>query len=215
MDGLGTPWPLADHLPAVFAEDDLAQRFTAGLDEVFAPVLSVLDCLEAYFSPHLAPPDFVTWLGGWVGAELSGDEPELQARGTVAMAARLHRLRGTRRGLAAAIRLAFGVDPEIIESGGAAWSARPLGVIPGEPEPRLEVFLKVPDPGAVDVRRLEDLVAAARPAHVPYRVHVLPLTAPVRRAAATGAATGPDAATGPGAATGPDAATTTDEESGR
>ncbi|MFC4909637.1 phage tail protein [Actinomadura gamaensis] len=181
MDGLETPWPLAAHLPGVFAEDDLAQRFTAGLDEVFAPVLSVLDCLEAYFSPHLAPPDFVTWLGGWVGAELSGDEPDLQARGTVAMAARLHRLRGTRRGLAAAIQLAFGVEPEIIESGGAAWSGRPLGVIPGEPEPRLEVFLKVADPGSVDVRRLEDLVAAARPAHVPYRVRVLPLDAPTPR----------------------------------
>ncbi|MFC5186961.1 phage tail protein [Actinomadura harenae] len=178
IDGLGTPYALGDHLPAVFADDDLAQRFTAGLDEVFAPVLSVLDCLDAYLSPSLAPPDFVTWLGGWVGAELRGDEPEWQARSVVSTAASLHRLRGTRRGLAAAVRLAFGVEPEITESGGASWSPRPLGDFPGSPEPRLEVVLRVKDPSAIDTRRLDDLVAAARPAHMPYQVHVLADTAP-------------------------------------
>ncbi|WP_034486290.1 phage tail protein [Actinomadura oligospora] len=177
VDGLGTPYPLGDHLPAVFAEDDLAQRFTAGLDEVFAPVLSVLDCLDAYLSPSLAPPDFVTWLAGWVGAELRGDEPDHQARDTVATAAGLHRLRGTRRGLAAAVRLAFGVEPEITESGGATWSPRPLGDFPGSRTPHLDVTLRVPDPSAIDAQRLDDLVAAARPAHMPYEVHVLPATA--------------------------------------
>ncbi|MEV5570183.1 phage tail protein [Spirillospora sp. NPDC052269] len=178
VDGLGTPYALGDHLPAVFAEDDLAQRFTAGLDEVFAPILSVLDCLDAYLSPSLAPPDFVTWLGGWVGAELRGDEPEWQARGTVSTAASLHRLRGTRRGLAAAVRLAFGVEAEITESGGASWSARPLGDFPGAPEPHLNVTLRVPDPQAIDTQRLDDLVAAARPAHMPYEVHVVPKDGP-------------------------------------
>lgn len=174
VDGLGTPYALGDHLPSVFAEDDLAQRFTAGLDEVFAPILSVLDCLDSYLAPSLAPPDFARWLGGWVGAELRGDEPDWQARGMVSMAARLHRLRGTRRGLAVAVRLAFGVEPEIIESGGASWSARPLGDFPGAPEPRLEVVLRVHDPSAIDVQRLDDLVAAARPAHMPYQVRVVP-----------------------------------------
>jgi phage tail-like protein len=173
VDGLPSPHPLGPALPAVFAEDDLAQRFVAGLDDLLAPLLSVLDCLEAYFSPELAPIDFVGWLAGWVGAELHGEESERQARGAVAVATALHRLRGTRRGLAQAVQMATGVRPEIVESGGAAWSERPLGVFPGEPEPRLEVFLRVPDPQAVDVRRLDALVAAARPAHVPYVVHVL------------------------------------------
>lgn len=173
VDGLRSPHPLGPRLPSVFAEDDLAQRYVAGLDDLFAPLLSVLDCLEAYFSPELAPADFVGWLAGWVGAELHGDESERQARGAVAAATALHRMRGTRRGLAAAVQLATGVAPEIIESGGAAWSERPLGVFPGEPNPRLEVFLKVRDPSAVDKRRLDALVAAARPAHVPYTVHIL------------------------------------------
>ncbi|RFS83464.1 phage tail protein [Actinomadura spongiicola] len=173
VDGLLSPLPLGPALPSVFAEDDLIQRYVTGLDDLFAPLLSVLDCLEAYFSPDLAPMDFVGWLAGWVGAELHGEESERQARGAVAAATALHRMRGTRRGLAAAVRMGFGVTPEIAESGGAAWSERPRGEFPGDREPRLEVFVRVPDPSTVDVRRLDALVGAVRPAHVPYAVHVV------------------------------------------
>ncbi|GAA4224060.1 phage tail protein [Actinomadura meridiana] len=173
VDGLHSPHPLGPRLPSVFAEDDLIQRYVSGLDDLFAPLMTVLDCLEAYFSPDLAPIDFVGWLADWVGAELHGEETERQARGAVAAATALHRLRGTRRGLATAVRLGFGVTPEIAESGGAAWSERPRGQFPGEREPRLEVVVRVPDPSKVDERRLDALVGAVRPAHVPYAVHVV------------------------------------------
>jgi phage tail-like protein len=197
IDGLGTAHPIGQMLPAVFADDDLAQSFTAGLDEVLAPFLNVLDCQDAYFTPALAPVDFTVWLGGWVGAETEevvarGGGPatatsteqetsrssltasaEERLREAVAVAASLHRLRGTRRGLAAAVRLVFGVEPEISESGGAGWNARPLGQIPGDPRPRLHVQIEIPDPNPLDERRLGDLVAAVRPAHMPYTVQVI------------------------------------------
>ncbi|MFF4400604.1 phage tail protein [Streptomyces sp. NPDC001480] len=172
IDGLGSSAPIGMMLPAVFADDDLAQRFVAGLDEVIAPIHSVLDCLDTYFRPSLAPLDFARWLGVWVGAETDGGEPEPLLRAAVAAAAHLHRIRGTRRGLAEAVRLAFGVEPEISESGGADWSARPLGAVPGEPRPRLHVRLRLPDPTPADRHRLDTLVAAARPAHMPYTVQV-------------------------------------------
>ncbi|QES51464.1 phage tail protein [Streptomyces venezuelae] len=172
IDGLGSSAPLGAMLPAVFAEDDLAQRFVAGLDEVLAPILNVLDCLDSYFTPALAPVDFTRWLAGWVGAETDGTEPEDRLRAAVAAAAYLHRVRGTRRGLAEAIRLTFGVEPEITESGGAGWSARPLGPVPGERRPRLDVTLRLPAPTPADEHRLDSLVAAARPAHMPYTVKV-------------------------------------------
>jgi phage tail-like protein len=164
-------------LPAVFAEDDMAQRFVAGLDDVIAPILSVLDCLDTYFTPSLAPADFTRWLGWWIGAETDGiedDDPrgEARLRAAVAAAAYLHRVRGTRRGLAEAVRLAFGVEPEITESGGAAWTARPRGPVPGERRPRLHVAVALPAPTGADTRRLDALVAAARPAHMPYTVQV-------------------------------------------
>ncbi|MFI5982211.1 phage tail protein [Streptomyces sp. NPDC051555] len=172
VDGLGSSLPLGTMLPAVFADDDLAQRFVAGLDEVLAPVLNVLDCLDSYFDPALTPADFARWLGTWVGAETDGGEPEPRLRAAVAAAVALHRIRGTRRGLAEAVRLAFGAEPEITESGGADWDARPLGAFPGAPRPRLHVRLRLPDPTPADVHRLDSLVAAARPAHMPYAVEV-------------------------------------------
>lgn len=172
LPGLLSPHPLGERLPAVYADDEFGQRFTAGLDGLFAPILTVLDCLPAYFDPLLAPLDFVDWLGRWVGAELDDDEDATLRRAWVAAAGLLHRSRGTPRGLAIAIRLFFGVDPEISESGGAIWSGRPLGPFPGTDRPWLRVRLRVPDPTVIDQERLNSVVAQARPAHIPYTVEV-------------------------------------------
>ena len=172
IDGLGSSAPIGPMLPAVFADDDLAQRFVGGLDDTVAPILNVLDCVDAYFTPSLAPLDFTQYLGAWIGAETDGSEPEDRLRAAVAAAARLHRVRGTLQGLSETVRLAFGVAPEITESGGAAWNARPLGPFPGRPRPQLHVALRLPEPRPVDVHRLDALVAAARPAHMPYTVEV-------------------------------------------
>ncbi|MEV3914508.1 phage tail protein [Streptomyces canus] len=172
IDGLGSSAPIGMMLPAVFADDDLAQRFVGGLDEVVAPLHNVLDCLDTYFRPSLAPLDFTQWLGSWVGAETDGSEPAELLRAAVAAAAYLHRVRGTRRGLSEAVRLAFGVEPQITESGDATWSARPLDRFPGKPRPGLHVHLRLPEPTPADHHRLDTLVAAARPAHMPYTVQV-------------------------------------------
>jgi phage tail-like protein len=172
IDGLGSSAPLSLMLPAVFADDDLAQRFVAGLDEVLAPIHNVLDCLDTYFAPSLAPVDFTRWLGEWVGAETDGVEDTAALRLAVSAASHLHRIRGTRRGLTEVIRLAFGVEPEISESGAASWDARPLGPVPGDRRPHLHVTVRLPAPSAADQHRLERLVAAARPAHMPYSVQV-------------------------------------------
>ncbi|MFE7118792.1 phage tail protein [Streptomyces sp. NPDC057654] len=177
VDGLGTPYPLGDQLPGIYAEDDFALRFVEGLDVVLAPLFNVLDCLEAYFMPALAPDDFIDWLTTWVGAELDGTEPLALRRHAVATAVSLHRVRGTCQGLSDAVRLAFGVTPEITESGGATWSARPLGAFPGTPEAFLKVTLYVPDPAAVDAHRLHAIVSAARPAHLPFTAEVAPAPA--------------------------------------
>lgn len=175
---LASAHPLGDQLPAVYADDDFAQRFVEGLDIVLAPIFNVLDCLESYFTPALAPDDFVDWLTTWVGTELDGTESSATRRHAVATAVALHRVRGTRRGLAEAVHLAFGAYPEITESGGAAWSARPLGPFPGSPRPVLRVTLRVPDPAATDPHRLHAVVAAARPAHLPFTAEVTSLPTP-------------------------------------
>ncbi|MEU6996480.1 phage tail protein [Streptomyces sp. NPDC046465] len=175
---LGSAHPIGEQLPAVFADDDFVLRFVSGLDVVLAPVFTVLDCLDAYFTPSLAPEDFVDWLADWVGTELDGTEALPLRRHAVASAVNLHRVRGTRRGLSAAVELAFGVRPEITESGGATWSSRPLGAFPGTPRPGLHVALRVRDPASVDPHRLRSVVAAARPAHLPFTAEVTATPAP-------------------------------------
>ncbi|HEY5835595.1 phage tail protein [Streptomyces sp.] len=170
VPGLVSRYPLGLQLPGVYAEDDFVQRFAAGLDEVLAPALSTLDNLPAYLDPGLAPADFVALLAAWLGAEPAADGAE---RSAVSGAVRAHAVRGTRAGLADEIRLAFGVVPDITESGGALGSTTPGSPLPGSAVPHLTVRLRVPDPTAFDTRALTALVTRSRPAHLPVTVEVL------------------------------------------
>jgi phage tail-like protein len=172
---LASPDPFGRRLPAVYAADDLAQRLLAACDTVIAPVYATLDNLWAYFDPELAPPDFLEWLAGWVAADGGGDLSPDHRRAAVRQAADLHRRRGTAAGLSDEILADFGVRPEILESGATTWSSTNGGPLPGSAGPWLTVRLRVPDPSAVPVARLRALVDAARPAHVPYTIEVLPL----------------------------------------
>ncbi|MEU5425977.1 phage tail protein [Streptomyces olivoreticuli] len=176
LPGLPTPHPLLHRLPALYLEHDFLQRFLGALDEVLAPVLLTLDNLPAYLHPRTAPDDFVAWLAGWLAVEADAERPEDQRRAVVAEAVTRHRLRGTLKGLAAAVRLETGAEPEIDESGGASWSPAPGGALPGSAVPRVTVRLRVRDPERHDLARLEQLVADEVPAHVAYRVEILPTT---------------------------------------
>ena len=87
-------------LPSMFHEDELVQRWCAGLDDVVAPIPSTLDNFAAYLDPRLAPLDFVEWLAVWVGLELDQTWTVERRRELVASAYAIHDARGTARGLA-------------------------------------------------------------------------------------------------------------------
>ena len=175
VDGLATPHPMGRLLPGLFQDDDLVQRFVGGLDEVLAPVVGVLDSGDAYVDPWLTPPDFLAWLAQWVGVELDRSWPEERQRAYVAQAADLYAWRGTAHGLARLVEVTTGVRPEIRETGGCGWtgSPAPAGSLPGSVAPALVVRLRAPA-GTIDADRLDRLVAAAKPAHVPHRIELLP-----------------------------------------
>ena len=48
IPGARSPFPLADHVPAMLADDPMVVAFLKALDEVWAPVISSLDCFDAY-----------------------------------------------------------------------------------------------------------------------------------------------------------------------
>lgn len=184
VDGLSSPMPLAGLLPSMLRADEFAAALCQGLDEVLAPVLLTLDSFAAYLDLDTAPEDMLDWLAAWVG--LIGPEQPMPAdgeperlRALLAAAQELHIRRGTRLGIERAVSAELDVGCEVIESGGATWSAQPArplphGDLPGETAPTIEVIVYPRNGRAVDPARLEDLLAAAAPAHVRRRVRIMP-----------------------------------------
>ncbi|MFG2595934.1 phage tail protein [Streptomyces sp. NPDC048462] len=174
VPGLPSRYPIGEQLPAMYADDDFAQRFTEGLDTVLAPVFATLDNLPSYFDPRVAPADFLAWLASWVGAVDDPRWPVELRREAVVHAVELHRRRGTGRGLVDGLRLGLGVNAVIAGDGGAVWSRTAGAELP--PEPPGEILVRV-WPGreaTVDVDRVNEIVRAMCPVHTVCRVEVLP-----------------------------------------
>jgi phage tail-like protein len=170
---LETPHPLGTAMPSMYHDDSFVQRFLSALDAVLAPAISTLDNFETYLEPQLAPTDFIEWLGGWVGLVIDPAWPLDQRRILVSRAVELYRQRGTVRGIAGLVAMYTGSEPEIVESGGAAWSAVPRGPLPGASEAQLTVRIRAANADSVDVRRIDALIASAKPANVPHRVEIV------------------------------------------
>lgn len=182
VPALTSPHPLGGYLPALYQEDDFAQRFTSALDEVLAPIFGSLDNFEAYLDPSLAPEDFVDWLGTWMGLVLDETWPLDRRRAFVSQASALYRLRGTPKGLAAHVEIFTGGEVEVIEGGGVSWSAKSGGPLPGSANSSIVVRVRLDSPALVDQSRLNALVADAKPAHLAHRVEVVAKSVPVSAA---------------------------------
>jgi phage tail-like protein len=178
VPGLLSPHPLGPTLPAIYQDDDFAQRMLSGLDAVIAPVYSVLDNFAAYLDPAITPEDFLAWLAGWVGIVLDESWDQARRRAIVARAVELYRMRGTAAGLAGQVEIQTGGAVEIMENGATAWSVDPGGAMPGSPEPLVVVRVMVPDPKSIDAIKLDALVASAKPAHVLHRIEIVKGSAP-------------------------------------
>jgi phage tail-like protein len=171
--GLASPHPIGEQLPGLYRDDAFTQRFTTAFDEVLAGVIQVLDCFPAYLDPALAPEDFLEWIGSWVGAAPDETWPLERRRAFVASATELFRVRGTAAGLAAHVAIFTGGEVEISEPGAAGWSRDAGAAAPAGASPDLLIRVRVKDPRGVSAARLEALVAASKPAHVPHRVEIV------------------------------------------
>jgi phage tail-like protein len=172
--GLSSPHPLGGLMPAVFQDDNFTMRWTAALDEVLAPVPAVLDCIEAYFDPLLSPEDFLAWLAGWCGMTLDENWPLARRRAVVSAAPELYRERGTSAGLRRHIELVTGGRVEVVDTGGVTWSPTPADPdgAAGSAGPSVTIRVWVADPAEVNVRALDALISAIKPAHVMHRLEV-------------------------------------------
>ena len=134
---------------------------------------ATIDNFSAYLDPALTPEDFLDWLAGWVGVLLDENWPIERRRAFVALAAELYRNRGTVKGLQMHVKLFASGEVEIVDNGGAAWSSTPDAAVPGQPQYGLVVRIKPTRKGSVDKARLDALVAAAKPAHIPHSIEIV------------------------------------------
>ena len=180
VQGLVSAVPLGPQLPAVLQEDAFLQRFLRAFDDALAPVFTTLDGLGSYLDPRLTPEDFLDWLADWVGVRLDESWPAEQRRAVVANAAKIHRSRGTVRGVADAVQLAVGgvVDVEVEDSGGAAWSLTPGAALPGRAAVMLHIRVHAAAREDINLRRLEGIISSVKPAHVPHTLEIVPGVAP-------------------------------------
>lgn len=173
VPGLGTPYPIGTLMPSVYQEDPAMMQWTGGLDDVLAPVISTLDCIGAYVDPMLAPADFVLWLADWFGTALDENWPLRRQRAAVARSVALYRQSGTVAGLRSLLEVVTEGEVEVIDSGGVTWSQRPNTAPPGQDELSVEVRVTAPPGSSIDLKAIDELVAAAKPAHVAHRVEVV------------------------------------------
>ncbi len=173
VPGLICPAPLAQRLPGVLQDDDFLVRFVGAFDDGYAPIHATLDSLAAYFDPNLAPEDFLGWLAMWVGVELDDAWSTADRRRIITDAARLHRQRGTVAGIQAALEQALGAQVAVSDTGACDWSQKPGADPGGTAPPAVTVTVTVPDPAAVDVRRVEALLEDVCPAHVARQYKVV------------------------------------------
>ena len=173
IDGMVSPVPVIEQLPAIFQEDFFTQQLTQAFDHVLAPVFATLDCLDTYVDPMLTPFDFLEWLAGWVGLAIDEDWPLARQRTFVSEAVKVYRLRGTAAGLEAEVEIYTQGTVQVIESGGCIWSSTPNTEPPGSSPPSVYVRVAVADPARVSEAGLEAIVSAAKPAHVVHRIELV------------------------------------------
>lgn len=184
LAGLSSPLPLAGLLPSMLRGDEFAAGLCEGLDQVLAPVLLTLDSFPAYLDLDTTPDDMLGWLAGWAG--LISPEQDIPAHGDpdrlralLATAQQLHVLRGTRLGIERSVTAELDVRCEVTETGDTSWSdapgaALPDGELAGETVPTIEVVVHPRRGQIVDPARLDEVLAAATPAHVRRRVRIMP-----------------------------------------
>ena len=117
IENLETPFPLIEAVPPMLAQDTFVQRMMPAFDEVLAPIISTLDCLDSYFDPEITPDDFLRYLSTWVN---SHNENELSIPGlrhSVATAVAMSAWRGTPSSLQGRF-FPYDLDNIVLEEGG-------------------------------------------------------------------------------------------------
>jgi len=116
-----------EYLPSVYREDslnrDFLERFLSIFESIFFELDFTIDHLSVWLDAKGTPPEFLEWLGSWIGAyqQNEGEKElrnisEVKRREFISQAIPMYKERGTRAGLEKAILFYTGKKPIIIEN---------------------------------------------------------------------------------------------------
>lgn len=159
-NGLLSPLPLVETMPGVYRADPMTQALCEVFDCLLAPVFAALDGFAAYLDPATTPEGMLDWLAAWIGLSFDGHVDAQRKRELVMSGVALLPWRGTTRSIRAAVNSVFDQEVEIVEPGAGD-------------APILLVRLITDTPDRVDLDRLDAIVAATKPAHLPHRVDIV------------------------------------------
>lgn len=117
VQDLQTPFPLIQAVPPMLAQDQFIQRMLPAFDDVLAPIISTLDCLDSYFDPQITPEDFLRYLSTWVTSHIGNEMSIPGLRHEVSTAVAASQWRGTPSSLQARF-FPFDLQDLVLEEGG-------------------------------------------------------------------------------------------------
>lgn len=168
VEGLGNPFPMINYTSSMLADDPIAQMICASLDEVLAPIISVLDCYDSYLDAHIAPIDFVRYMSSWILVNPQASWDDMTVRKSLAHAIRFYDFRGTSRGLHDYLKDIFGIDVAIEDSGSVITSrdSTDPSTWPALEQPSVNISLQGSTVSASSLDLIRTLLTVAVPAHV-------------------------------------------------
>lgn len=176
VPGLATPFPLIETLPAILQDDPFVEAMMPAFDEVLAPVISVLDCYDAYLDPALAPMDLVRYMGSWVAASFDSTWSDDGIRHAVATVIESSAWRGTRESFVRTLQ-GYGATDITIEEPGSV-TVSPVhtepATWPDAPPPTITVRYRVPEGATGAAAKLQEIASAITPSNVVLQIEVLP-----------------------------------------
>lgn len=161
---LGVASALRQAIPAVYQEDPLFMLLCAAFDDLMAPLVTAVDCFDAYLDPFLAPADFLPWLAALVGYQGPVRQGTSDERTRIASAVRDHTRRGTALGVREAAARAAGVPLEQVElddPGGTRWSTVPGGAVDSDSGANASATVRVSAPVPSGAHRDSQKILAA------------------------------------------------------
>ena len=169
-----------NYLPAIFRQDDFAGRFLlafevilsglsqemrreVGVESIVAGLEETLARIHTFFDPGATDPEFLPWLASWVALSLRADWEEATKRAFIREIIPLYKLRGTKAGLEAMLKI-YTREPVTIYDDFA------------EPAHYFQVKLTLSERDADRLRRKQQIARAIidqeKPAHTFYALQI-------------------------------------------